>query len=348
VTIAFLALAWLTVGLRCFVRIKMVKAFGLDDYLMVVSLGIFTIFCACQLTGIHYGMGSHNADLTLPNIIEALKYQTLCELFYIADTALIKCSVGFLLLRITPNGAKTYRYILYVSMVVLSLWTIITFFIILFQCRPVSFAWDQRSGKGHCTPSTSIANAGYAFSAMDILFDWLFALLPVPMLWDVKMSIQVKASLILILGLGVFASTATIVRLKYIVALTDPTDILYAFARTLIWTVTEAGIGISAASIATLRPLFKSFHIHGFSNSGTGSRSRQTPRTGYVQSYDLGYINGGTETKTTTHTRALSEGNTSQESILEHGKIPGRDGGISKRMDVEVTYESQEQVPRAM
>jgi hypothetical protein len=48
-----------------------------------------------------------------------------------------------------------------------------------------------------------IANVGYAFSAMDILFDWMFALLPVPMLWDIKMSLQIKLSLILVLGLGV-------------------------------------------------------------------------------------------------------------------------------------------------
>ena len=91
VTITFLVLAWVSVSLRCFVRLKIVKAFGLDDYLIVVSLVsnhfprrditpltshsqlAFTAFCGCQITGIHYGMGSHNADLTTPNIIQALK-----------------------------------------------------------------------------------------------------------------------------------------------------------------------------------------------------------------------------------------------------------------------------------
>jgi hypothetical protein len=34
---------------------------------------VFTIMCAFLIAGIHYGIGSHNADLTLPNIIEALK-----------------------------------------------------------------------------------------------------------------------------------------------------------------------------------------------------------------------------------------------------------------------------------
>jgi hypothetical protein len=46
------------------------------------------------------------------------------------------------------------------------------------------------------------------------------------MLWDVKMTFQIKLSIFAILGLGVFASTATIIRLKYIVALVDLSDYL--------------------------------------------------------------------------------------------------------------------------
>lgn len=38
VTVTFLVLAWLTVSLRVFVRARIVKAFGLDDWLMIVSL----------------------------------------------------------------------------------------------------------------------------------------------------------------------------------------------------------------------------------------------------------------------------------------------------------------------
>jgi hypothetical protein len=126
--------------------------------------------------------------------------------------------------------------------------------------------------------------------------------------------------------------------LLYVPSLSTPPPPQGSFAQTLIWTVTGAGIGITAASIATLRSLFKSFHIPGFSASG--SRSRSKPRNGYHQSYDLGYIQNGRDntTKTTAHTRALSEGNTSQESILDHADGDGK-GGISKRMDVEVTYE---------
>jgi len=34
----FLALSWITVALRCWVRIKLVKAFAIDDWLCLVTL----------------------------------------------------------------------------------------------------------------------------------------------------------------------------------------------------------------------------------------------------------------------------------------------------------------------
>lgn len=115
---------------------------------------------------------------------------------------LVKLSVGFLLLRIIPNGNRRYRWVLYGSMVFVAIWSIITAGIILFQCSPVPEAWN-RTGNGKCLAPISITNTGYAFSAMDILFDWLFALIPVPILYDVKMTIQMKLSILLILGMGV-------------------------------------------------------------------------------------------------------------------------------------------------
>jgi hypothetical protein len=138
-----------------------------------------------------------------------------------------------------------------------------------------------------------------------------------------------------------------LVRLKYIVALTDPGDILYALTEALMWTTVEAGIGITAASIATMRPLFRNCSILGFSSTGSRSYTRQTPRHVYHQSYDLGYIeNGRIETQTTKHVRTLSDVNTSQENILRHGS-EGK-GAISKRMDFVVTYEGINEVPHGL
>ena len=38
VTSLFLGLTWLSVSLRCWVRVRIIKSFGLDDWLTVVAL----------------------------------------------------------------------------------------------------------------------------------------------------------------------------------------------------------------------------------------------------------------------------------------------------------------------
>lgn len=50
VTITLLVLGLVTVSLRCFVRIRLVKAFGLDDYLMVASMVSEILASRNQLT----------------------------------------------------------------------------------------------------------------------------------------------------------------------------------------------------------------------------------------------------------------------------------------------------------
>jgi hypothetical protein len=51
--------------------------------------------------------------------------------------------------------------------------------------------------------------------------------------------------------------------------------------------VTEVGISIAAASIATLRPLFRNLQIPGFSNTGSQSNKHGAGGAdGYHRSYD--------------------------------------------------------------
>lgn len=77
----FFFLAWITVGLRCYVRLSMTKTFGVDDCYMVAALvrsgtcmveahtdsmaqGVFTVYLAFQTTAALYGTGRHRQDLS--------------------------------------------------------------------------------------------------------------------------------------------------------------------------------------------------------------------------------------------------------------------------------------------
>lgn len=56
------------------------------------------------------------------------------------------------------------------------------------------------------------------------------ALMPIPLLWNVKMNANAKISVGAILGLGIFASISACIRLKYTVNLTSATEYLCKIA----------------------------------------------------------------------------------------------------------------------
>ncbi|RBQ67953.1 hypothetical protein FVER14953_08029 [Fusarium verticillioides] len=134
--------------------------------------------------------------------------------------------------------------------------------------------WDFRIKDGTCVSADQIVSAAYAISVMTVVSDWLYALLPIPMLWSVKMTKQAKTTVIAILGLGIFASVATLVRLRFLADLTDTEDILFAGTDAMVWTLIEPGVAIVASSLATIRPLLRAMRIRGFESTentyGTG------------------------------------------------------------------------------
>ena len=113
----------------------------------------------------------------------------------------IKLSIAVFLLRLAVQ--KRYKYTLWLSMVIVTIWSSVIFFWDIFQCSPVQAQWDYTIPNLQCVSSEAVVSAAYSISVMTILSDWLYALLPVPMVWNVKMSKQAKATVIVILGLGV-------------------------------------------------------------------------------------------------------------------------------------------------
>jgi hypothetical protein len=130
-----------------------------------------------------------------------LKWQALATATYVSNMMFIKLSIAIFLLRIAVK--PVYKWILYVSLVIIAIWSLALFFWNLFQCNPVSAQWDYTIPGSHCVSSEQVVSAAYALSVMTILSDWLYALLPVPMIWSVKMTRQAKVTVVAILGLGV-------------------------------------------------------------------------------------------------------------------------------------------------
>ncbi|KAI5862939.1 hypothetical protein GGS23DRAFT_570231 [Durotheca rogersii] len=268
--VTMLAFSWLSVALRSFVRARLTNGFQWDDWFMLAAQVNFTISCVFILEGVSTGLGRHNKSLDQQDEIKALMYQALATATYILNMWLVKLSIAIFLVRLSSQNR--YKYTIYGSITVVSIWSIVLFFWNLFQCNPVPAQWDytilQQDPNARCVSADEIVNAAYALSVMNVLSDWLYALIPIPMLWKVKMTAQAKLTVVIVLGLGVFASIATLVRLKFLSDLTELEDILHNGTDAMVWTLIEPGVAIVASSLVTIRPLLRLWKIKGFGTTG--------------------------------------------------------------------------------
>jgi hypothetical protein len=88
-------------------------------------------------------------------------------------------------------------------MVVFTFWTVPIFFFQIFQCKPVAAQWDLEMPNSWCAPPESFVAGAYAFAVLTLLSDFFYALIPIPMIWSVQMSLQKKLSVIFVLSLGI-------------------------------------------------------------------------------------------------------------------------------------------------
>ncbi|KAL0258014.1 hypothetical protein SLS55_007185 [Diplodia seriata] len=265
VSIVLLTLSWIVVVARVIVR-KGMKAFGLDDWMMVSGLILYTLACQATITAAYNGIGSHKHRINSYHDREGRKWFMFFQIWYIASTVPIKCAICIALLRITQQ--RKYRYSLWGIMFLSSIGAIVTIVTVLAQCQPIAATWDKSLGS--CIDTKVITNSSYFLSACSIVTDWSCAILPAFILWNIQLRFRIKASVVVILALGVVASTATLVRLRYLLNYNSPDDYLYGLANIAVWSIIESGIGLIAGSLPALRPLLRyvPFFASSLSNSG--------------------------------------------------------------------------------
>lgn len=129
------------------------------------------------------------------------QYQALATLVYVSNMMFIKLSLAIFLLRIAVK--KRYIWTLRISMVVVSIWSTAIFFYEIFQCAPVEAQWDFTIDPQKCASGTAFVAAAYSISVMSIVSDWMYAIMPIFMIWAVQMNTQKKVTVGFVLSMGV-------------------------------------------------------------------------------------------------------------------------------------------------
>ena len=186
----------------------------------------FILYSSFSLAGVRYGTGQHMQNLQPEDASKALKVsynQTstlapsrevqsfadrdvgwpqwwwLCYLTYSATMLLAKLSIAWFLLRVAVK--PVHKWIIYIGMTLTVVGSMAFFFACIFQCWPVSYFWD-RSQEGSCTENGVVLALSYVFSTINIVSDFIFALLPAWIVSHLNMKLKTKVALIGLMGMG--------------------------------------------------------------------------------------------------------------------------------------------------
>jgi hypothetical protein len=135
----------------------------------------------------------------LPSSIEAnadFQAVVISAASYPWTLGLVRIALLMFLLQIFPN--RRFQLAVKLLIVYTSLHTLAFFFAVIFQCSPVSFAWDKELG-GHCLNLTALT---YAAAVLSGVLDCITLLLPLNELRKLQLSLDKKLGVIFIFIIG--------------------------------------------------------------------------------------------------------------------------------------------------
>ncbi|KZM28652.1 uncharacterized protein EKO05_0010129 [Ascochyta rabiei] len=266
--------ALITMVTRLFVRIRMIRNVGWDDYVMVSSMILCIVGQIIIIPEVHLGAGRHKEYIDASDFANGFKLNFITQILYLFAICLVKLSVGFFLLRIAVT--RVYRRIIIGVMAFMAFYTIGCFFTLVLQCTNLAVQWDP-TATGTCWPPHTIKALSYTNVTLNVFTDILLSFaIPIPLLWGLQMNKPQRLSLICVFGLGIFATAAALARITFLTSYGKTADWLWDSSNLTIWAVVESNIGIIAGNLPCLKPLFRA--VLG-STYGRGSHKTTVPPT---------------------------------------------------------------------
>ncbi|RYC57193.1 hypothetical protein CHU98_g9010 [Xylaria longipes] len=276
VSVIVALLVLVTLALRVVSRFYIALKLGWDDAL-VFGAAIFsfgqTVLFALLVFG---GLGHHAQTVPAPNQFSIPKVLFSFELFHILSLNLGKLSALFFYLKLFNN--KSVAKITKWCIVAVSLGTT---GLVLWQflfCHPLYKMWEW-DGLENCGDRQPLYVAVCVWS---IFTDLLVLVVPLPIIWKLKMERTQKLRLSWLFAAGLSVTATSIVRLAYIVTINYHDDFSFHSVPSTFLAFLEPPVTIVCVSL----PMLYSFFARVW--PGKNSRNASTPQAGLPHSHTYG------------------------------------------------------------
>ncbi|PLB39773.1 putative integral membrane protein Pth11-like [Aspergillus candidus] len=268
----------------------------LDDYLIVAAL-LFKYGCSIGVVVLLFnGMGSHITTIPPENLEVYMKIGWSNPFVYTTCIALIKLSVLALYKRLFTTQRMCVAVNVVASFVIL--WTLSIYIVGLLQCLPVNKFWN-REIEGTCIDPAMFF---YGMQIPNILTDAVLLVMPLKPVWSLRVSTNQRILLSFVFLVGILTLIFDIIRLVAMIQFTHSgPDITYNQVPFVVWTCIEAAVGITAACLSNLRPLFRlgqrDFWSQARQSTGHSKEELNKSQDLSLEGSSIGYVQGGIYTR---------------------------------------------------
>ncbi|KAH6855354.1 hypothetical protein B0I37DRAFT_302361 [Chaetomium sp. MPI-CAGE-AT-0009] len=227
------------------------------------------------LAAIHYGVGRHNYYVPDDKEVLAEKWLFLGQPPFPWALALSKMSIAWMLIRIQrdrPWWTWSMYFLMFVSFGV----AVVSNIFQLSACKPLWAVWDHSNPDAVCTDPAVSQTSIYVTAILTIITDVALSLAPISFIVNIQRPLREKIALGFVMGIGIFASSASIAKTFMIGSYGKTGDTLMDTVGLTTWSYVEAQLAIIAACIPTLKRLFEQIlRRYGLiSSQNSASRSR--------------------------------------------------------------------------
>ncbi|KAH7347023.1 hypothetical protein BKA66DRAFT_477831 [Pyrenochaeta sp. MPI-SDFR-AT-0127] len=268
---------------RIWARLVVAKNAGIDDLLMSVAMLPLIGLTVSSILGIRvYGFQWHAWDQTNASRITTREITLAIELHYLISSSFVKISILCFYRRITGSLTNAFVRWVWASIIICILYGVLFTLALVFLCTPPAGfihlfdkVWRAQH-KMHCRNEGALI---IACAVVGTIQDFVICLLPMFLVWKLKMPTRQKLALCGIFGLGLITCVCGILRTYYSVVVYHYTyDISWYAYYGWTWTCLEIDLGVICGSAPALKVFFRRY----FSGSTSadyyaGAGSNRTP-----------------------------------------------------------------------
>ncbi|KXJ95117.1 major facilitator superfamily domain-containing protein [Microdochium bolleyi] len=268
VTTATFVLASVFVIARMVTRTLIVRRFSWDDYAMVAAWLIALGLSVSIIVGATKGLGRHDINIDVGDWDALRRTEYVFSVLYNPALMATKTSILIFYLRLSKNTERVLRLASWLTLGIVNVAGTVLTLLNIFQCRPISAAFDMYEGAAYCIP---ILTEFICAAPVNIVTDLAILALPLPVLTGMRLPLRQKVILILTFALGVFVTVVDVVRIYYlqqaVMSITpsvssnpaatfgDQPEFSWNASLSFMWSAVEVNVGIICACIPTLKPL---------------------------------------------------------------------------------------------